>query len=48
MQSLPVQQVEVTLTLETRDHHHIEQLLAVLDEQGYAVTRVQAPLTAFP
>ena len=44
MQALPVQQVEVTLTLETRNHHHLEQLLAVLDEQGYAVTRVQGPL----
>ncbi len=45
MQSLPVQQVEVTLTVETRDHHHIEQLLALLYEQGYAVTKVQGPLT---
>ena len=48
LQSLPVEQVEVTLTLETRDHHHIEQLLAILHEQGYAVTKVQGPLTAFP
>jgi threonine dehydratase len=45
LQSLPVQQVEVTLTLETRDHHHIEQLLAVLHEQSYAVREVQRPLT---
>jgi len=45
MQSLPVQQVEVTLTVETRDHHHIEQLFAVLHEQGYAATKVQGPLT---
>src|SRR5215469_5414753 len=44
MQALPVQQVEVTLTLETRNHHHLEQLLAVLYEQGYAVTRVQGSL----
>ena len=44
MQALPLQQVEVTLTLETRNHHHLEQLLAVLYEQGYAVTRVQGPL----
>ena len=45
MHSLPVQQVEVTLTLEMRDHHHLEQLLAVLHEQGYAITQVQGPLT---
>jgi threonine dehydratase len=41
MQSLPVQQVELTLTLETRDHLHIEQLLAVLHEQNYPVMPVQ-------
>ena len=45
MHSLPVQQVEVTLTLEMREHHHLEQLLAVLHEQGYAITQVQGPLT---
>lgn len=45
MQALPAQQVEVTLTLETRDHHHIEHLLANLREQGYPVTKVQKPLT---
>ena len=44
MQSLPVQQVEVTLTLETRDHHHIEHLLTDLREHGYTVTKVQEPL----
>jgi threonine dehydratase len=41
MQSLPIQQNEVTLTLETRDHAHMEQLLALLDEKGYEVTKVQ-------
>ena len=44
MQTLPVQQVEVTLTLETRDHHHVEHLLADLHEHGYAVIQVQEPL----
>jgi threonine dehydratase len=44
MQALPAQQVEVTLTLETRDHHHIEHLLGKLREQGYPVTKVQRPL----
>ena len=44
MQTLPVQQVEVTLTLETRDHHHVEHLLADLHEHGYVVMRVQEPL----
>jgi hypothetical protein len=42
---LPVQDIEVTLTLDTRDHRHIEQLLAALQEQGYTVTKLQAPLT---
>jgi len=44
MQALPAQQVEVTLTLETRDHHHIEHLLTNLREQGYPATKVQKPL----
>ena len=44
MHALPVQQVELTLTLETRNHHHLEELLAVLHEQGYAVTEIQGPL----
>lgn len=42
MEALPVQQVEVTLTLDTRDDQHVEQLLSVLGEQGYKVTRVHA------
>jgi type II secretory pathway component PulL len=41
MQSLPVQQNEITLTLEMRDHAHMEQLLALLHEKGYEVTKVQ-------
>jgi len=41
MQSLPVQHVEVTLTLETRDRHHVEQLLTALGQQGYALTEIQ-------
>lgn len=45
MQSLPVQDIEVTLTLDTRNHAHIEQLLAALQKQGYAVTRLQTALT---
>jgi threonine dehydratase len=45
MQSLPVQQIEVTLTLDTRDHAHMEQLLDSLREHGYPVTIVQVPLT---
>jgi threonine dehydratase len=42
MQALPVQLVELTLTLETRDHHHLEQLIAAMHEQGYAVMPVGA------
>ena len=38
MYSLPVRLVEVTLTLELRDHHHLEQLRLSLHEQGYAIT----------
>jgi len=45
LQSLPVQDIEVTSTLDTRNHGHIEQLLAALQEQGYAVTMLQVPLT---
>jgi len=41
LQSLPIQDTEVTLTLDTRNHDHIDQLLATLQEQGYAVTRLQ-------
>jgi len=45
MQSLPVQHVEVTLTLETRDREHVEQLLAVLHQRGYTLTEIRGPLT---
>ena len=45
MQSLPVQHVEVTLTLETRDRQHVEQLLAVLHQRGYTLTEIRGPLT---
>src|SRR5438309_11497104 len=41
MQSLPVQQVEVTLTLETRDREHVDQLLAALQQRGYALTEIR-------
>ncbi len=44
MQSLPVQHVEVTLTLETRDRQHVEQLLAALHQRGYTLTEIQGPL----
>ena len=43
MQSLPVHQVEVTPTLETRDYHHLEQLLAVLHEQAMQSRRSKGP-----
>jgi threonine dehydratase len=45
MQTLPAQQVEVTLTLETRDHAHIEQLLAMLGQHGYPLVQVQKAAT---
>ena len=34
---LPIQQVEVAMTLETRDRGHCDALLAMLSERGYAV-----------
>ena len=43
MQTLPVQQVEVSLTVETRDHAHLELLLSTLREHGYSVTKLQTP-----
>jgi threonine dehydratase len=43
MQALPVQHVEVTLTLETRDRQHVEQLLAALHQQGYTPTEIRGP-----
>ncbi len=39
---VPIHQVEVILTLETRDRAHCEQLLRVLHEQGYQVVESQA------
>ncbi len=44
MQSLPVQNVEVTFTLETRDRQHVEQLLAALRQQGYEPVEIRGPL----
>jgi threonine dehydratase len=41
MHSLPAQHVEVTLTLDTRNNSHIEQLISVLKGHGYVVTKVQ-------
>jgi threonine dehydratase len=38
---LAIQQVEVLLTLETRDRAHCEQLLALMRERGYAVAESQ-------
>lgn len=38
---LPVQQVEVMLTLETRDRDHCERLLTLLLERGYAVREAE-------
>jgi threonine dehydratase len=39
---VPIHQVEVILTLETRDRPHCDQLLQVLAEQGYQVVESQA------
>jgi threonine dehydratase len=44
MQSLPVQHVEVTLTLETRHRQHVEQLFAALHQRGYALTEIRGQL----
>jgi threonine dehydratase len=41
MQSLPVQHVEVTLTLETRDRRNVEELFAALRQQGYTLTELR-------
>ena len=38
---LAIQQVEVMLTLETRDRAHCERLLGLLRERGYAVAEAQ-------
>ncbi len=38
---LPIQQVEVTLTLETRDRAHCDALLELLRARGYAVEEAQ-------
>lgn len=35
---LPIQEVEVTLTLETRDRAHCDALLALLHQRGYAAS----------
>ncbi|MBV9231188.1 MAG: threonine ammonia-lyase [Chloroflexi bacterium] len=45
MQSLPAQHVEVTLTLDARDHQHVGQLLAKLTEEDYEVTTVHVSST---
>jgi threonine dehydratase len=39
---VPIQQVEVILTLETRDRAHCEQLMGVLRERGYQVVEAEA------
>jgi threonine dehydratase len=39
---IPIQQVEVILTLETRDRAHCEQLMQVLKERGYQVVEAEA------
>ncbi len=41
LQPAPVQQNEVTLMLETRNHDHLEQLLNALREQAYDITQVR-------
>jgi len=39
---IPIHQVEVILTLETRDRAHCDQLLQVLQARGYQVVESQA------
>lgn len=39
---IPIQQVEVILTLETRDRAHCDQLMQVLKERGYQVVEAEA------
>jgi|SRR5579859_549811 len=39
---IPIQQVEVILTLETRDRAHCEQLMRVLQKRGYQVVEDEA------
>ena len=39
---IPIQQVEVILTLETRDRAHCDQLMSVLAERGYRAVEAQA------
>lgn len=39
---LPIQQVEVVVTLETRDRAHCESLMTLLRERGYAVAEAEA------
>ncbi len=41
---LPVQQVEVVLTVETRNRAHADHVLAALRERGYAVAESRSPL----
>jgi hypothetical protein len=38
---LPIQQVEVVLTLETRDRNHCETLLTMLSGCGYAIREAE-------
>ena len=38
---LPIQQVEVVMTLETRDRAHCDALIALLRERGYVVEEAQ-------
>ncbi|HLY29539.1 MAG TPA: pyridoxal-phosphate dependent enzyme, partial [Ktedonobacterales bacterium] len=40
---IPIQQVEVTLTLETRDRDHCEALLALLRDRGFVVSEATPP-----
>jgi threonine dehydratase len=46
MQPAPLQQNEVTLMLETRNHNHLQQLLLLLQEQKYEVTQFHSSLTS--
>jgi hypothetical protein len=39
----PVTETEVELTLVTRNEGHCRELLAAMDERGYAVERLSSP-----
>ncbi len=44
--SLPIGQVEVLLTAETRNHAHVQQVIATLRAQGYLVEESRSPFAS--